>query len=96
MKPNPFESAVEHVRPIRAERNLFAAVLERAVTDAHTGSKQIRREALYWFEDESEEPFGFRWLCDSLGLGSVERDRIRDFAVYGRACGKRTSMRLVA
>jgi hypothetical protein len=68
------------------ERQLWCAVIERAVNDAK-GSlgavdrpchrEQIRGDALSWLRSESREPGALRWIVHNLGIrisvGAVRR-----------------------
>ena len=50
-------------------RNLWAAVLIQAIEDAENYSAGFHREkALAWFEQKSEEPGSFQWICSALDL----------------------------
>ena len=57
-----------------AHRNLFASVLERAVTDycgrpgASMRKPRARREAAAWFRSNITRPLSFLWLCSALDI----------------------------
>ena len=59
---------------IEPERNLLAAILQRAVMDAFNETGGIlphqRRDAYQWlfYEDDSDRPFGFYWIMRQLDL----------------------------
>lgn len=77
--------------PTRAEKDLLAAVLERAIADilsklSDDEAQKSRREAFYWvaFSDLEvdvlvAQPFSFSWICSHLGLDPFAwRKRIID------------------
>lgn len=58
---------------MRNVRNLWAAVLRRAVEDVLGKCKddEIQRnkaEAIIWFRTGSKDIGGFSWICELLGL----------------------------
>lgn len=69
-----FLKAPRQVQDPRAlqELRLLAAVLMRAICDAHgmVGglSKAQRRVAKEWFRNPDDSPFSFVWICEMLNL----------------------------
>lgn len=63
-----------------AERGLLAAILERAIRDILNppdvdGGKDYdnykhRRDASLWVRADSDEAFGFKWVCSNLDISS--------------------------
>lgn len=81
---------LEIADPVRPEKNLLAAVLERAIADILSNltddeAQKSRRDAEDWlFYGPLEgsifdlEPFSFAWVCQHLGLDALAwRKRIR-------------------
>ena len=69
-------------------RNLWAAVLERAVLDARNtpdsaavrpNARDVRR-ARTWIERRRNTPTGFGWACDAVG---VELDTVAEASKRG-------------
>jgi hypothetical protein len=55
------------------EKRLFAAVLQRAITDFLTGEGEVKEGARLWLmEDEpTDAPLTFLFICESLDLDSL-------------------------
>ncbi len=65
----------------KAERNLLAAVLARAICDAFGSAdveKHIRRTARQWIfgVNDPSKPFSFEWVCHSLEIDPQELRRM--------------------
>ncbi len=52
------------------ERDLITAVLVQAIKDYLSKNMKLRKQALYWFERDGEEPFSFPWCCRQLDIDS--------------------------
>jgi len=58
------------------ERDLIAAVVERAIADIHADIRdlplkereKVRRDAQQWISSNRDKPFSFLWCTDALGL----------------------------
>lgn len=75
MKNEKSHNYGEHAidRPVLAplERQLMCAVLVKALQDATGNQKEIKREALHWFEEPEQEDsyaFSFLSICEILGI----------------------------
>ncbi len=55
------------------EKRLFAAVLQRAITDFLTGEGEVKEGARLWLmEDEpTDAPLTFLFICEALDLDSL-------------------------
>ncbi|MCX7952433.1 MAG: hypothetical protein N2654_02200 [Deltaproteobacteria bacterium] len=65
----------------KAERNLLAAVLARAICDAFGSAdveKHVRRTARQWIfgSNDPSKPFSFEWVCNSLEIDPFELRRM--------------------
>lgn len=67
MEPIPLEYS-ETTNPVASERDLWAAVVMRAIGDLDSRSKSIRREAREWIDSNNTSPGSFLWVCTALGL----------------------------
>lgn len=56
------------------ERRLLAAVLQRAITDYLTGEGDLQLSAQEWLysSDDSNESFGFAYICEALDFHREE------------------------
>lgn len=56
------------------ERRLLAAVLQRAITDYLSGEGELHSSAREWLytADESNESFGFSYICEALDFHKEE------------------------
>lgn len=61
-----------HVAKI-PEKELFRAVIERALQDIHSPHMHVRREARLWLLSKSMRVFSYFWLCDQLGIADPVR-----------------------
>lgn len=79
-----YESCLDELFPVndfKAERNLLAAVLARAICDAFGSAdveKHVRRTARQWIfgSNDPSKPFSFEWVCNSLEIDPVELRRM--------------------
>ena len=72
------------------ERRLLAAVLQRAITDYLTGEGELQESASDWLygPDDSNEAFGFSYICEALDFHKEElRKAIRRQLESGRLDG---------
>ncbi len=71
--------------PVKAERNLLAAVLARAICDAFGTAhceRHVVRSARQWLfgKLEPKEPFSFAWVCIHLDLDPLGlQDSLRGY-----------------
>lgn len=71
--------------PVKAERNLLAAVLARAICDAFGTAhceRHVVRSARQWLfgKLEPKEPFSFAWVCIHLDLDPLQlQDSLRGY-----------------
>ncbi|MCS6892952.1 MAG: hypothetical protein NZO16_00035 [Deltaproteobacteria bacterium] len=96
-----FESCLDELylsADFKAERNLLAAVLARAICDAFGSAdveKHVRRTARQWIfgTKDSNNPFCFEWVCHSLEIDPQElRRMLRNYELNPEAFEDKFSM----
>lgn len=65
-------SEIPQLGPFVPEKRLLAAVLQRAVTDYHSGDGDVKESARQWllFDEPEDAPLTFLFICEALDLDS--------------------------
>ncbi len=102
--PEGYYATAEEYEALMPEKKMLLWMLERALRDAlgvsQRGQPEIsqyeRGQAIFWFLDESQRPFGYLWTCEHLELSAHFRKLVRTMIREADRYGPLISMRLSA